>query len=292
MDEQTKLLIAKIDELRGAVMSTVHLNRMLLWNQSVSDAGQILNSSRSADPLRLLRHGFKVFSQNDEDGIIAEIFKRIGTRSRTFLEFGVEGGLECNSLFLLHQGWSGGWIEGSSKHVASIASSHASMIAAKKLKIINTFVDAENINALIEENGLADVDLLSIDIDGNDYWVWKAVTAASPRVLVIEYNAIMPADIEWIVEYDTKRVYDGSVYHSASLKSLELLGRKKGYALVGCNLNGCNAFFVRNDLLEKDGRDLFCAPYTSENHFEPFRHPYLKILAGKKATAKMPVQDM
>lgn len=292
VDDKLDAAIAKIDELRSAVMSGVQLNRTILWNLSASLIRDILESERGREPARLLRHGFKVCSQNDEDGIIEEIFNRIGTVSKTFLEFGVESGVECNSLYLLHKGWSGAWIEGSDKHCQAMQKSHAQLVKSGRLNVINQMVDAENINQLIEQNGLGGIDLLSIDIDGNDYWVWKAIEAASPRVVVIEYNAIFPASVEWVVEYEPRRAFDGTLYHSAALKSYELLAAKKGYSLVGCNINGCNAFFVRNDLLARDGKDLFSMPYTAENHYEPFRHPYLKLVVGKRATPKMPASDV
>src|SRR5262245_50034126 len=115
----------KIDELIGVLKSQLNMQRMILWSRSVDQVNDMVKSERGSDPRRLLKFGFKVFSQNDEDGIIREIFRRIGTRSRRFLEFGVERGLECNSFFLVQQGWTGAWIEGNKDYVASIERTHS-----------------------------------------------------------------------------------------------------------------------------------------------------------------------
>jgi hypothetical protein len=139
---------------------------------------RILEDPLYDDALRLERFGFKVYSQNDEDGILAEIFRRIGITNRQFLEFGVANGLENNSRFLLEQGWSGAWLEGSGTHVSAIEKGFKHRIEAGRLRIGKAFVDRDNINALIRALALQrDLDLLGIDIDGNDYHIWEAITA-------------------------------------------------------------------------------------------------------------------
>ncbi len=114
-------------------------------------------------------------------------------------------------------------------------------------------------------------DLLSIDIDQNTYYAWEALRAYKPRVAVIEYNAALPADLDWKVNYDPRRVWDETQNFGASLKALERLGRGMGYSLVGCDLAGSNAFFVRDDLVG----ERFAAPFTAENHHEPVRYALL-----------------
>ena len=129
----------------------------------------------------MFRHGFKVYSQSDEDGIIQEIFNRIGLTSRSFIEFGVETGIECNTVKLLIEGWSGLWIEASAPYVAEIKNQFQPFFANGTLKLSEGMVTAENINALFEQAGVTgEIDLLSIDIDYNDYWVWKAITTVNP----------------------------------------------------------------------------------------------------------------
>ena len=152
----------------------VQLQVLRAWEEEMA-------KPRHADPRRLLRYGFKTYAQNDEDGIIQEIFRRIGATARTFVEFGVESGVECNSAKLLVEGWRGLWIEARSDHGNVIRRRFAPFLDRRKLTLLESLVNAENIDALLAEGGMAgEIDLLSIDIDYNDYWVWKAVTAVRP----------------------------------------------------------------------------------------------------------------
>jgi hypothetical protein len=224
---------------------------------------------RLNDSLYLERFGYKVFSQNDEDGIIGEIFNRIGTTNKVFVEFGVQNGLESNCHYLLHKGWNGLWIEGDKKYVKEIKQLFIKPFTEKRLSVINGFITKDNINSLIEEEGKisGEIDLLSIDIDGNDYWVWEAVKCVKPRVVVIEYNGKFPPNFEWIMEYDARHIWRGDDEQGASLKSLEMLGAKLGYQLVGTNIMGVNAFFVREELTS----NLFVKPAEAEKLYNPTR---------------------
>jgi hypothetical protein len=239
-----------------------------------------IKKPRHADPKRLLRYGYKVYSQNDEDGIIAEIFRRIGMASRTFVEFGVETGVECNSVKLLIEGWWGLWIESNPASAAAIRDNFAPFVTAGKLTLQESRVAAENINALIGQGGFSgEVDLLSIDIDGNDYWVWKAIEVVNPRVVAIEYNATLRPPMALVVPYRADAQWDGSNYYGASLEALVRLGTAKNYRLVGCSIAGANAFFVRADLCA----DRFLEPATAEEHYEPARHYFHMLPAGHRS---------
>jgi len=224
---------------------------------------------RMETPLALERFGYKVFSQNDEDGIITEIFNRIGVTGKRFVEFGVERGIESNGHFLLHKGWSGLWIEGGKKHCRNIRRLFRKPIEEKRLILENAFITAENIDALIGKHFAGQqIDLLSIDIDGNDYHVWKAIKCVDARVVVIEYNSLFPPDHEWVMPYDTRHLWDQTDNAGASLKSLEILGADLGYQLVGTNLSGVNAFFVKKEL----AKDLFVLPASAEKLYNPARY--------------------
>jgi len=230
---------------------------------------EVYDSKRGQDPKRLLGHGHKVYSQTDEDGIIREIFTRIGLSNRIFVEFGVAGGLENNSLNLLMDGWSGLWIEAHDGQAALIAERFAAPIAEDRLKLVHDRVTAENIDTLISSAGIdGEIDMLSIDIDGNDYHVAKAISCVNPRLVVMEYNAKFHPPTSWVMAYNPGHVWDETDYFGASLTALEKLFADKGYSLVGCNISGANAFFVRNDLVE----DHFHPPFTAENHYEPARY--------------------
>ena len=228
-----------------------------------------LESPRFAEPGRLLRHGFKVYSQHDEDGIIEEIFRRIGTTDRHFVEFGVGDGLENCTTYLLLNGWTGAWIDGSAACYEGILHNLDFLLREGRLQAMNSFVTMENIERLFEQLAVPEeFDLLSIDIDRNDYWLWKAITRYRPRIVAIEYNASFKGTASCTVPYAPTAIWDGTNHYGASLKALEHLGRAKGYRLVGCNFTGVTAFFVRDDC----AGDHFAAPYTSEHHYEPPRY--------------------
>lgn len=227
-----------------------------------------LTKVRISNPKSLEAYGYKVYSQNDEDGIIHEIFARIGVTNRKFVEFGVQNGLESNCHLLLFYGWQGLWIESSSEYCEEISTKFRPVLENGQLKIINAFINKENINELITAgNCFGEIDLLSIDIDGNDYYIWEKLDVINPRCVIIEYNGKFPPDLDWKQAYDAGHIWGGSDWHGASLKAMEALGRKKGYSLVGTNLRGCNAFFVRDDLVA--GK--FLSPYTAETHYNPLR---------------------
>lgn len=229
----------------------------------------LLKEERYKDPLRLNRFEHQVFSQNGEDGIIAEIFRRIGVESKRFIEIGVGNGLENNTTFLLLQGWTGAWLDGDKKAVSFIQEHFQRVIREDKLRVASEFITAENILDLVKQMGVGkEFDLVSIDIDRNTYWILAALLKAiRARVLVVEYNGIIPPDVEWKVDYDPKRVWNKTSYMSASLKAYENLCRQHSYSLVGCELCGVNAFFVRDDLCGEK----FARPLNSENHYEPLR---------------------
>jgi hypothetical protein len=272
MDANSQIGFA-LNHIANFNAAMVQMNLHRFWAETLAQP-------RYADPKRLLLHGFKVYSQHDEDGIIQEIFRRIGASSRTFVEFGVETGVECNTAKLLIEGWRGLWIEANAQACKAIASSFAEFLKERRLTLQQSFVTAENINALVETGGLkGEIDLLSIDIDFNDYWVWKAIEAVSPRVVVIEYNAGLRPPLSLTVPYQPNRAGDGTNFFGASLEALVRLGRAKGYRIVGCNISGSNAFFVRDDLCA----DHFLAPATAEEHYEPPRHFFSLLFAGPHA---------
>ncbi len=236
-----------------------------------------LATRRNRQPKRLLKYGFKVYSQCGEDGILQEIFRRIGVGHRTFIEFGVEHGLECNTTKLLLEQWEGLWLECVPARVRKARTAFKTAVDAGRLRIVEARVSAENVDALFREHGMAgEIDLLSIDIDGNDYWVWKAIASVRPRVVVIEYNAALPPPLSVVMPYDPEWSWKGDTYSGASLNALGKLGTEKGYRLVGCSLSGVNAFFVRHDLCA----DHFHAPFTAEEHYEPPRYFLRHTRAG------------
>jgi hypothetical protein len=203
-------------------------------------------------------HEFKIFSQNGEDGILLYIFSKIGTTHQNFVEIGAGDGQECNTANLsLNFGWHGLLVDANANNFA-----HATEFYRERLRehadyviLAHRMVTRENVNLLLREYGFSGIiDLLSIDIDGNDYWIWDAITSIAPRVVVIEYNAAlgpeMSVAIKYAPEHDVASVPQGWLYYGASLMALVKLGVAKGYKLVGCDRRGVNAFFVNNDIAD------------------------------------------
>jgi hypothetical protein len=231
-------------------------------------AATFLNNERNKEEKRLLCFGRKIYSQSDEDGILDEIFRRIGTTSRRFIEIGAGDGLENNTLWLLRQGWSGTWVEGSPDLGKQISAKFAPVIESGRLTVLSEFVTRDSAPRFARNGLFSDVDLFSLDIDGNDYHILSAIDTLDARVIVVEYNAKFPPPYRFAMKYDAHYRWDLTDNFGASLTAWDELLRAKGYSLVGCNMSGCNAFFVRSDLAE--GK--FCEPLSPENHYEPARY--------------------
>jgi hypothetical protein len=195
---------------------------------------------------------FQVFSQRGEDGIIQYLINNIDIPNKVFVEFGVENYTESNTRFLLiNNNWAGLVIDGSKEHVQYIKSSF--IYWKYDLTAYNSFITKDNINELIGSyTSCKDIGLLSVDIDGNDYWVWEAIDVINPRIVICEYNSIFGADKQVSVIYNdrfTRRsAHFSDLYFGASLAAFVALGEKKGYDFIGVASTGVNAFFVRKDL--------------------------------------------
>jgi hypothetical protein len=192
---------------------------------------------------------FQVFSQNGEDGILLWLLREAGAPVKTFVEIGIENARECNTALLAFVlGWDGLMLEADPLGVAAAQKLVGRMLKgrANRVEIRQAFVTRENVNALA---GGGDLGVLSIDVDGMDYWLWRAVEDASPRVVVVEYNASMgpdePITVPYQADFSATEAHSSGYYHGASLAALEKLGREKGYALVAVDSAGVNAFFVR-----------------------------------------------
>lgn len=271
-------LINKLFQLKNRCKSALenYLDLPLVLNHLVVQ--NIKSDSKYQDPRHLTPYGFKMYSQTDEDGILREIFNRVGAPHKTFVEFGVENGLENNTVALLLEGWSGLWLECSGEHVRSIQKNLSTIISRGRLNIQQAIVTKENINDLLASHASAEnIDLLSIDIDGNDFYVFDALlSSVRPRVIVIEYNAKFIPPILFCMPYNPDHFFDRTDYYGASLKFLEVHFSEKGYTLVGCVITGTNAFFVRNDLVG----DAFLTPCTAEMHYEPNRSFLVGLKSG------------
>ncbi len=209
-----------------------------------------LRNEQSAD---LRQHEFKVYSQWGEDGIIQYLLSRVPVENKVFVEFGVGDYRESNTRFLMiHDNWGGLVIDGSSGKLNRLKQEQ--VFWQYDLKVESAFITRGNINDLICRNGITgDIGILSVDIDGNDYWVWEAINCISPRIVICEYNSLFGARQKVTIPYQDdfqlyKAHYSG-LYWGASIAALNHLAQKKSYTLVGSNSSGNNLFFVRNDVL-------------------------------------------
>lgn len=239
--------------------------RLLLWEKQLQVVSQARllqqyqhlkqNVSTHDNPIRLHELAFKIYSQNAEDHIILHIFDQIGITNKRLIEFGISNGRECNAAnLILNFGWGGLLLEGNSDFATSAQQYYKSQLGDgfTRLRIIHAFVHSQNINELFEEYGVTgEIDMLSIDIDGNDYWVWEAIKVVQPRIVVCEYNANLGRERSLTIPNNIDFVRGrkmGKNYYGASLMALTKLATIKGYHLIGCDSMGVNAFFLRNDI--------------------------------------------
>jgi hypothetical protein len=212
---------------------------------------------------------FQVFSQFGDDGIIQYLISKIDIPNKSFIEFGVEKYVEANTRFLLiNNNWRGLVIDGSKKNINYIKKDKISYLFQLYSK--SAFITKDNINDLIIEMGFqGELGLLSIDIDGNDYWVWEAINAVNPVIVVCEYNADFGYDQTWTIPYQGDFIIgekNPENYWGASLKALYNLAEEKGYVFVGCNSQGNNAYFIKKNSL-KDVKKLECKDGYSNAKF-------------------------
>jgi hypothetical protein len=197
---------------------------------------------------------FKVFSQWGEDGIIDWLIERaeIPSHLNSFIEFGVESYAEANTRFLLqNRNWRGLVIDGSPAQIERLKM-EKQLFWGYDLTAKSAFITRENINDVLIDSGFAgEIGLLSIDIDGNDYWVWEAISAVHPIICTCEYNAVFgdvwPISIPYEQHFTRSRPEFRGLYFGASIAALRSLASRKGYRFLGTGSAGVNAFFVRED---------------------------------------------
>ena len=240
---------------------------------------QLVKSGMSLPSLNEV--GFKAFSQTDEDGILLYIFSVVGVTNKKCVEICAGNGIECNTAnLIINHGWAGLLVDGNAKLVRQGKNFYQQNKATYVYPptFVCAWITRDNVNGVIEENGYkGEVDLLSIDMDGVDYWIWDAVKTITPRVVVVEYQDIIGPDKSLTVPYaDDFNAYKYPTtlgmpnFSGASLLAFTKLANRKGYRLVGCNRYGYNAFFIRKDI----GGQLIPEIPVSDC----FRHP--KVLWG------------
>ena len=264
----THLVLREFDALRWQMADMERRLRYLQEGVGRIESRQLEQSGST----ELQEREFRVFSQWGEDGIIQFLVEQVPIERKIFVEFGVEGYEEANTRFLLvNNNWAGLVIDGDPQQVARIRQRPEYWL--HNLKAVEAFVTRENINGILEENGITGpIGLLSIDIDGMDYWVWKAIEVVAPAIVVIEYNYRFGIEdavtVPYRPDFDRWKAHHSILYYGASLKAIAELGREKGYALVGVGSHGLNAFFVRRDLLPDALREVTAEEAFRVGHFD------------------------
>lgn len=253
-------LLVRLDRLDRLIEAVGRIEA----RQVASDATTDLNA-----------HEFRAFSQNGEDGIIQFLLSRVAVKNKLFVEFGVGDYSESNTRFLaLHDRWSGLVLEGSAKDISRLKRDPS--FWRYGVTAVSAFITRENINDLLAANGMTgEIGLLSIDVDGNDYWVLDAISVVRPAIVIIEYNHRFGPDRAVTVPYDPEfrrdRAHYSHIYYGASLRALCLAADRKGYAFVGCESFGVNAFFVRRDLMTDRLREVSVAEGYRRGRFREAR---------------------
>jgi hypothetical protein len=238
-------ITSRLSQLEFRLLREIEQNRILLAQpliQNLKSKG-LLENMPDAE--------FKVFSQWGEDGIIQYLISKIAIENKVFIEFGVQDYSESNTRFLLvNDNWRGLVIDSSSEFIKYIRAQD--YYWKYDLTAVCDFVTVDNINDLIKNAGImGSVGILSIDIDGNDYWIWRAISVILPQIIIVEYNSSFgnqhAVTIPYQAEFSREKAHFSHLYWGASLPAFCRLASQKGYIYVGSNSAGSNAFFVRKD---------------------------------------------
>jgi hypothetical protein len=250
--------LKRLTDTFDAVHSQMLLNEVSATSQAVQRL--LFHAQRQwpadKDTLgRLLDSGFRCFSQNDEDGILLHIFSLAGTTNKKVVEICAGDCIECNAAnLIINHGWTGLLFDGSEQNIAL---GKRFYLRCRDTffyppTLVHAWITAENVNDLVAERGFTgDIDLLSLDLDGMDFWVWKALTCIRPRVVVLEFNSRWGPQASVTLPYKSDYRLDMNRHpwcSGASLGAFVKLGRERGYRLVGIHRLGVNAFFVRSDV--------------------------------------------
>ena len=251
MLEKAKHLIRAIQSVPGSFhyQLDVHERQLMLMGRQCAWA---LNEKPELEDLASAE--FRVFSQWGEDGIVEWLVQNTPIERTTFVEFGVENYMEANTRFLIqNRNWRGLILDGNPAHMDYVRSTP--LYWKYDLTAACAFVTRDNINDILKDNGfVGEVGLLSVDIDGNDYWVTEAIDIIEPAILILEYNPIFGDMVPIVVPYDAEfsrfNAHYSGLYFGASIGAMRQLAESKGYRFVGTCSNGINAFFLREDLFK------------------------------------------
>ena len=315
MSVPKKLFFRKI---LNKIIALLNLNKAVnILNNSVSDLRlENIKTREDIDTLKLLlskiliqnnliidcthniqKAEFKVYSQWGDDGIIQYIINKIDFKTKKFIELGVQNYTESNTRFLLlNNNWSGLVIDGSKDDIKYIQSDP--IYWKYDLKAIECFITKSNINNIIEAAEFkGDIGILSIDIDGNDYWIWKTITIIKPTLVIIEFNAVFGIDRPLTIPYSDNFIRENAhfsnLYYGASLSALVKLGREKGYSFIGTNSASVNAYFIKTEHLDnfkqKYVQEVFSISKFSESRDKNYNLNYLSYEESRNCIRGLPM---
>ena len=244
---------------------------LLATGSMLSKQQSLINSNNIND------YEFKIFSQFGDDGIIQYLIKNVNIKNEIFVEFGVGNYLESNTRFLLmNNNWTGFVMDGSVEAMNSLKNQSWYWKYCLTQKAV--FITKENINDLLESTGFSDIGLLHIDLDGNDYHILAEIELSrlNPSILIMEYNSVFGKERLITIPYDKTftriKAHYSNLFWGASLSAINYIASKKGYSLIGCNLAGNNAYFVRKDLLSDRIKELSVSNAYKESHYRESRN--------------------
>ena len=283
------------------LIALVNFRGRTFENISLLNGSILANQVKKMDKIKDLSDvEFSIFSQFGDDGIIQYLINKIEVKNKTFIEFGVEDYLESNTRFLLmHDNWSGLCIDGDDKNIRYLKSQ--SWFWKYDLCAEGHFLTKENINELLADR-FEDIEigLLHVDIDGNDYWVWKEINSVKPIILILEYNSVFGIErritIPYREDFTRSKAYFNNLYWGASLAALNDISEKKGYSLIGCNRAGNNAYFIKNEYLgeieKKTVEEAFVLSKYRESRSQKGKLTYLRGKERYESLKGLPVYNI
>jgi len=245
VDEDLKKQVQKIFYNQSKLNTEIESLKMLAGNIKIDGVRSkgIVSSFKEVE--------FKVFSQFGDDGIIQYLINNIDIETKTFIEFGVQDYSESNTRFLLlNDNWKGLIFDGSQNDMENLRNDE--IYWRYDLTAVGAFLTKSNINELFKEyNFVGEIGILSVDIDGNDYWIWESINSVNPVIVIAEYNSVFGNSHAITIPYDESfnrtKAHFSNLFWGCSLKALIYLAKKKGYVFAGCNSAGNNAYFIRED---------------------------------------------
>jgi hypothetical protein len=261
----------------------------------------ISENNKKKNESNISSYEFSIFSQWGDDGIIDYLINNLDIKNKSFIEFGVQDYTECNTKFLLmNKNWKGLIIDEAENLINKIKNSD--IYWRFDLTAIKSFITKNNINNIFKDNNfVGPIGLLSIDIDGNDYWIWDSINSVDPEIVIIEYNSRLGFEkaitIPYREDFERKKAHYSNIYYGASLKALINLGKKKNYIFIGCNSAGNNAYFIKSNLenskiKETKIKDGFVRSKFRESRDENGNKNYLNFEEEKKILNNLNFQSL